>query len=195
MICQNSACRSQSTRSKKSAARSVSIGRLGAFFQEWMPPAQYGPGVQALAVYLSQFQLLSMERVCEALEDLCQCRLSEGTLVNWIVEAATRLEPTIQCIKTLVGASALQHADETGIRIKGLLHWVHVNSTRFLTVYSWHRKRGQDALEQIGIWPRFGGRAMHDRWASYDHYPCLHSLCGAHLLRDCLFVAEQEKQP
>src|SRR5258708_3044226 len=172
--------------------------------QHWTPgsfppgvdaPTQYGPGVQALAVYLSQFQLLPMERVCEALEDLCQCRLSEGTLVNWIAEATTRLEPTIQRIKTLVGASALQHADETGIRIKGLLHWVHVNSTRFLTVYSWHRKRGQDALEQIGIWPRFGGRAMHDRWASYDHYPCLHSLCGAHLLRDCLFVAEQEKQP
>jgi transposase len=172
--------------------------------QHWTPgsfppgvdaPTQYGPGVQALAVYLSQFQLLPMERVCEALEDLCQCRLSEGTLVNWIAEAATRLEPTIQRIKTLVGASALQHADETGIRIKGLLHWVHVNSTRFLTVYSWHRKRGQEALEHIGIWPHFTGRAMHDRWVSYDHYSCAHSICGAHLLRDCLYVAEQEKQP
>jgi transposase len=158
-------------------------------------PAQYGPGVQALAVYLSQFQLLPMERTCEALEDLCQCRLSEGTLVNWIVEAAKRLEPTIQQIHALVLAGSLQHADETGIRIKGLLHWVHVNATRWLTLYSWHRKRGQEALEHIGIWPHFTGRAMHDRWASYDHYACAHSICGAHLLRDCLYVVEQEKQP
>ncbi len=158
-------------------------------------PAQYGPGVQALAVDLSQFQLLPMERVCEALEDLCQCHLAEGTLVNWIAEAANQLEPTIQRIKTLLGAGSFQHADETGIRIKGLLHWVHVNGTRWLTLYSWHRKRGQEALESIGIWPRFGGRAMHDRWVSYDHYACAHSLCGAHLLRDCLYVAEQEKQP
>lgn len=157
-------------------------------------PAQYGPRVQALAVYLSQFQLLPLERTCEALEDLCHCHLSEGTLVNWIAEAAKTLDPTIQRIKTLLLAGALQHADETGIRVKGLLHWMHVNGTRWLTLYSWHRKRGHEALEHIGIWPRFRGRVMHDRWASYDHYVCAHSLCGAHLLRDCLYVAEQEKQ-
>jgi transposase len=158
-------------------------------------PVQYGPHVQALAVYLSQFQLLPMERTCEALEDLCQCHLSEGTLVNWIAEAANRLEPTIQHLKTLLIAGSLLHGDETGIRIKGLLHWVHVASTRWLTLYGWHRKRGREALEQMGIWPRFAGRAMHDRWVSYDHYRCAHSICGAHLLRDCLYVAEQEKQP
>jgi transposase len=158
-------------------------------------PAQSGPRVQALAVYLSQFQLVPMERTCEALNDLCQCQLSEGTLVNWVAQAATMLTPTIQYLKTLLIAGALQHADETGIRIKGLLHWMHVNATRWLTLYSWHRKRGQEALEQIGVWPHFRGRAVHDRWASYDHYSCLHRVCGAHLLRDCLFVAEQEKQP
>jgi len=158
-------------------------------------PAQYGPHVQSLAVYLSQFQLLPMARTCEVLEDLCQCHLSEATLVNWIGEAAKQLEPTIQHLKSLLIATTFQHADETGIRIKGLLHWVHVNATRWLTLYGWHRKRGQEALETIGIWPHFQGRVMHDRWASYDHYACAHSLCGAHLLRDCLFVAEQEKQP
>ncbi|GAC1391363.1 MAG: hypothetical protein NVS4B11_10480 [Ktedonobacteraceae bacterium] len=35
---------------------------------------------------------------------------------------------------------------------------------------------------------------MHDRWASYDQYGCAHSLCGAHLGRDCLYLAEQEQQ-
>jgi len=158
-------------------------------------PAQYGPRVQALAVYLSQFQLVPLERTCEALADLCQCHLSQGTLVTWIAKAAKTLSPTVQRIKTLLIASPLQHADETGIRVKGLLHWMHVNGTRWLTFYSWHRKRGREALGQIGIWPNFQGRAMHDRWASYDQYGCAHSWCGAHLLRDCLFVAEQEKQP
>jgi transposase len=158
-------------------------------------PAQYGPNVQSLAVYLSQFQLLPMARTCEALGDLCQCALSEATLVNWIAKAAKHLEPTIQWLKALLIASTFQHADETGIRIKGILHWVHVNATLWLTLYSWHRKRGQEALESIGIWPHFRGRAMHDRWSSYDRYACAHSLCGAHLLRDCLYVAEQEKQP
>ena len=158
-------------------------------------PVQYGPQVQAFAVYLSQFQLLPLQRTCEALADLCGCQLSEGTLVRWIALAAKTLEPSIERIKALLLVSPLQHADETGMRVKGILHWMHLNATPWLTLYCWHRKRGHQALEQIGIWPRYQGRSMHDRWSSYDRYPCTHSLCGAHLLRDCLFVAEQEKQP
>jgi hypothetical protein len=49
-------------------------------------------------------------------------------------------------------------------------------------------------MNEIGIWPRFTGRGMHDRLASYDAYDCAHSICGAHLLRDCVAVAEQEHQ-
>jgi transposase len=158
-------------------------------------PAQYGPRVQAVAVYLSQFQLLPLGRICEALEDLCHAQVSQASVVSWITKAAKQLGPTIEHLKELLVEGSLQHADETGIRIKGILHWVHVNATHWLTLYSWHRKRGKEALEAIGIWPRFRGRAMHDRWVSYDQYVCAHSLCGAHLLRDCVYVAEQEKQP
>ncbi len=49
-------------------------------------------------------------------------------------------------------------------------------------------------MDEIGVWPRFGGRGMHDRFASYDAYGCAHSICGAHLLRDCAGVAQQEQQ-
>jgi transposase len=79
--------------------------------------ARYGPRVQALAVYLSQFQLLPMMRVCETLSDLCHCGLSEGTLLNWIEQATHTLEPTQQRIKMLLVRSKLFHADETGVRM------------------------------------------------------------------------------
>src|SRR5436305_4732065 len=94
----------------------------------------------------------------------------------------------------LLSVARLQHGDETGVRIGGKLHWLHVNCTTWLTHLAWHRKRGRQAMEDIGIWPRFHGRAMHDRWISYDAYAGAHSLCGAHLLRDCLYLAEQEQQ-
>jgi transposase len=165
------------------------------FPREAEAPVQYGPQIHAFAVYLSQFQLLPLQRTCEALADLCGCQLSEGTLVRWITQAAKTLEPSIERIKSLLLLSPIQHADETGMRVKGILHWMHLNATGWLTLYSWHRKRGHQALEHIGIWPRYQGRSMHDRWSRYDRYPALHSLCGAHLLRDCLFVAEQEHQP
>jgi transposase len=166
----------------------------GSFPEDVNAPVQYGPRVQALCVYLSQFQLLPMERTCEMIADLCHCTLGEGTLANWIQEASKRLEPTIEQIKALLVKSLLNHTDETGIRIKGRLHWGHVSGTRWLTHYVWHRKRGKEAMDSIGILPAFKGRVMHDRWRSYDQYGSAHSLCGSHLLRDCLAVFEQEQQ-
>jgi transposase len=158
-------------------------------------PAQYGPQMQALAVYLSQFQLLPMERIQELCVDLFGCQLSEGTLANWLAEAARTLEPTMLHLKQVLGWSRVTHVDETGARIKGVLHWFHVTATPWLTFYAWHRKRGQEAMNTIGILPDYRGRLIHDRWISYDGYSCEHSLCGAHLLRDCLWVAEHDKQP
>jgi len=115
-------------------------------------------------------------------------------VLTWVEWAAARLALTVAQMANWLSASVLQHADETGLRIAGQLHWLHVNSTRLLTHLAWHAKRGRQALEDIGIWPRFRGRARRARWASYDYYPCTHSICGAHVVRDCVYVCEQEQQ-
>jgi transposase len=167
----------------------------GAFPVGVEAPAQYGPRMQALVVYLSQFQLLPLARIGELVADLWGCSLSEGTVANGIAEAARVLEPSMETLKRWLIASRLDHVDETGIRVKGLLRWMHVTSTKWLTLYSWHKKRGKEAMDTIGVLTQYQGRALHDRWHSYDQYPCAHSVCGAHLLRDCRFVAEQEKRP
>ena len=157
-------------------------------------PVRYGPNLQALAVYLHQGQLLPTARTCETLSAMCGCQVSEATLLQWSELAAERLAPTVERIADLIAAGSLQQGDETGIRVYGMLQWLHVNSTRFLTHLAWHGSRGRQAMDEIGIWPRFSGRGMHDRFASYDAYDCAHSICGAHLLRDCAAVAEQVHQ-
>src|SRR5947209_6540607 len=93
-------------------------------------PIQYGPNIQALAVYLHQGQLLPTARTCETLAAITGCQIAEGTLLQWSELAAERLAPTVERIAALLGASRLQHGDETGIRIYGMLHWLHVNCTR-----------------------------------------------------------------
>lgn len=167
---------------------------LASFPAQVNAPVQYGPNLQALAVYLHQGQLLPTQRTCQALAAICGCQISEGTLIQWSELAAKRLAPTVERIAELIAASRLQHGDETGIRIYGMLHWLHVNGTRWLTHLAWHPSRGREAMDEIGIWPAFAGRGMHDRFASYDGYGCAHSICGAHLLRDCAAVAQQEQQ-
>lgn len=168
----------------------------GVFPDAVRAPAQYGPRVRALAVYVHHAHIVPQERTHEALADLFGCTLSDGSVARWVEQAGDALAPRVAQLADLVAAGSHQHADETGIRIGGKLHWLHVNSTRWLTHLAWHPKRGAAATAAIGIWPRFHGRATHDRWASYDAYrDCAHSLCGAHLLRELTLVAEQDGQP
>jgi transposase len=158
-------------------------------------PVQYGPRLRAVAVYLHEYQLVPEDRSGEVLADLFGAGVSAGSLASWVRQAAETLAPTIAHIADWVAAGTHQHADETGVRVQGRLHWLHVNSTRWLTHLAWHPRRGKAATEAIGIWPRFGGCATHDRWASYDAYQaCRHSWCGAHLVRDLTFLAEQHHQ-
>ena len=56
----------------------------GTFPAEAPSRAQYGPRMQALAVYLVEQQLVPYGRVRELLADLFGAALSVGTLVQWV---------------------------------------------------------------------------------------------------------------
>jgi len=157
-------------------------------------PVQYGARVQALAVYFNQYQYVSYLRVQEIFQDLLGAPISQGTLANMLVRAHDNLSQHDQDAKEHVVASSLAHFDETGMRVNGKLHWLHIASTNCVTHYEIHEKRGGKAMEDIGILPRFKGTAVHDHWSSYFAYGCEHSLCNAHHLRELLFAEEEYQQ-
>jgi transposase len=84
--------------------------------------------------------------------------------------------------------------DETGVRATGSLHWLHTVSTRLLTWYYAHKRRGREAIDAAGILADYRGRAIHDCWKSYFDYECDHGLCNGHLLRELIFLWEQQAQ-
>lgn len=156
--------------------------------------AVYGPNLRALCVYLTAGQFVPYERASQLIDDLFGQNISRGTIVSWNGKAAVELLSTEAKIATLL-ANDLGgvHFDETGIRSEGKTRWLHSASNDFLTHYGFHEKRGTKAMDEIGILPRFGGTAIHDRWQSYfDYEGCRHALCGAHLMRDLRFAWEQE---
>src|SRR5205085_4655336 len=165
---------------------------LAAFPPAVAAPIQYGPLIGAAAVYLTQQQLLPLERTCEVLRDLVGVQMSEGTVGELIKRTAAELVPVEQQIKEALIAAAVIHQDETGVSVAGKRYWEHVTSTATLTHYQVHQSRGQDALNAIGILPVFKGISIHDAWASYFLYDCEHALCLVHLLRELVFQAEEQ---
>ena len=167
----------------------------GAFPAEAPSRAQYGPRVRALAVYLVEQQLVPYGRVREVLADLFGASLSMGTLVEWVQQAATILEPVEAQIKAALSRAPVLHSDETGVRQSGRLAWAHVASTHRLTHYAVHPKRGTEATTDIGILPAYTGVSVHDGWKSYRaHTHCRHALCNIHHLRELTYLEEQYHQ-
>jgi len=166
-----------------------------AFPPEVTAPVQYGLRVKSVAVYLKEYQLLPFDRPTEILRDLFACdTFSEGTLATLTTACADRLGPVEAIIRAQVAAADVVGFDETGVRATGSLHWLHTASTRWLTWYFAHTRRGRDAMDAADILPALQGRAVHDFWRPYLKYPCAHAFCNAHLLRELALLWEEQHQ-
>jgi transposase len=141
--------------------------------------------------YLHKYQLLPVARTSEALSDLFGCRVSPATVARMTEECSEALRGAEARIKDLVTASPVIGADETGLRVAGEGHWVHVARTESLTHYACSPKRGKEAMDAIGILPAFTGTVISDALCAYRQYQhSRHALCGAHLLRELTYIKE-----
>ena len=156
---------------------------------------QYGPAVKARVLYLQQYQLLPYQRTSEAMRDLFGCQLSAGTVANIVRQCAAALVETELKIKRRLRRSPVIHADETGLRINQRLSYVHVASTAHLTHYAAANHRGQTAMDEINVLPRYRGTVVHDGHLAYKSYTrCRHALCGVHLLRELTYFEELSEE-
>jgi transposase len=155
---------------------------------------QYGTGLKANSVYMSQFQLIPYNRIQDYFVDQLHVPISEGSIFNFNKEAFLALADFETRVKDELAASDVAHADETGINIGGKRHWLHCVSNDYWTLYYPHEKRGRDAMDDMGILPSFNGILCHDHWKSYYTLNCSHALCNAHHLRELTRSWEQDDQ-
>jgi transposase len=152
---------------------------------------QYGPHAAAIAVYLCLGQHLPVARTAALLAELFGTPMSVGTVAAWTSRAAAGLAPfTAAAVAGLTEAEVV-HLDETGLRVAGRLHWLHVATSARFTALICHRRRGKEAIDAAGVLPHFTGIAVHDAFAPYAHYRSVtHALCNAHLLRELIAVID-----
>jgi hypothetical protein len=166
----------------------------GEFPYEAAAPQQYGPNLKAFIVLLAETGMVAMNRVVQILDAVTGIKISSGTVANTIEKCGKNLEEEVKSIKEEVKGAKVGHFDETGMRSQGKLEWLHTASTGRLTYLKINKKRGKEAMDDIGILTDFKGTAVHDCFASYWNYDCVHSLCNAHLLRELAFIDETTGQ-
>ena len=155
---------------------------------------QYGIGVKVNSVYMSQYQLIPYNRIEDHFQEQLRIPVSNGSIGNFNKEAYDRLERFDQWLRKQLASSPILHADETGINIGGVRSWLHNASNGKYTCFYPHPKRGSEAMDEIGILPRFQGTLCHDHWKPYYKYGATHALCNAHHLRELERAWEQDGQ-
>jgi transposase len=129
-----------------------------------------------------QIILLPYKRMEAFVADLFGHKMSSGTFSNFRKEAFEALSGFEDGLKAVLAKAKVVGFDETGLRVDIRGRW------------EVHARRGREAMDAIGILPKFKGVAVHDFWKAYYHYACDHAVCAAHLLRELTFIKECCKQ-
>src|SRR5690242_17090698 len=154
-------------------------------------PAQYGPRITAIVLYLYVGQFLSKKRTAQALTELFGTPVCDATVATMTRRAADGLDGFLAEVTDRIAESEVAGFDETGLRVAGWLHWVHCARTGKYTLITCHAKRGRTGIDAAAVLGRFRGVAVHDAWAPYDTYIDVeHQLCCAHAQRELAAVAD-----
>ena len=149
-------------------------------------PAQYGNKVKAFVVLLNVHYKLPFKKIQLLFSDLFGYPINESTISLAGEICYEKLEESERIIKSKIVADNVVHADETGLRTAGKLHWLHTATTQLYTYLFVHEKRGSGAIQSNkSILRDYIGWLVHDCWGSYFNLVKLkHAICGAHILRE-----------
>jgi len=146
---------------------------------------QYGNNLKSLVSYLNVHHMLPYERITELIEDIVNHKISTGSIYNFLCETYDNLEGFEEELKKKLLEEEVLHADETGVNVQGKLKWIHTATCETAVHYGIHNKRGQEAIDDIDILPKYQGILVHDHWRPYNTYSNItHSYCNAHILRE-----------
>jgi transposase len=159
--------------------------------KEAIAPAAYGPGIRSLAVYLSVYQHVPYDRLGQIFSDVLSIPVSVGAIRAMVAEAGGGLGLFLSVVTDLLRNEPAVHFDETGARVEGSLHWIHVASSVLYTLLACHKPRGRVAMDDIGVIDAMAGIAVHDGWKPYRSYDVVHQLCNSHHLRELEGVSER----
>ena len=135
-----------------------------------------------------------IHRLARLFNDVFRIQISTGTIKQIVNEAGGALGLFLETVKELLRDAPVVHFDETGLRVEGSLHWVHVASNALYTFLGAHKRRGNVATDEFDIINKMTGVAVQDGFKSYKTYDVVHALCGAHHLRELTSIGEVETQ-
>lgn len=142
----------------------------------------FGRGVQSWVVYQRLVLRLPYRLIVQAMEDLFNEPISEGTIGNFLDYFARYYANTERLLIERILASPFVHADETQINIQGVDHYVWVFTDGTHVVFRMTETR--EATIAHDFLSGYQGILISDFYPGYDSIKCRQQKCLVHLIRD-----------
>jgi transposase len=145
-----------------------------------------GPRAKALAADLKHRFGASYAKVCEALNDAFNLKVTRGAWCQADQRLAIQAKSVYEDLIQALQLCAVVHSDETGWRIGTLSAWLWVFTNQQITVYTIETSRGHEVVINI-LGKDFKGILVSDCFLAYDHKELaewLKQKCLSHLLKD-----------
>jgi transposase len=159
----------------------------GEFPEEAKTYVQYGTAVEVVAVELNVANAVPFQKTADIINGLTGYNVSPATVCNMVARLAesTALMSFENAAKKDLIECECMGCDETGGSNEGQNHWFHLMQNKTITWLTHHKKRGKEAMDDIGVLPLFTGKLVHDFWQAYFSYTDIeHCMCNAHIVRE-----------
>lgn len=125
------------------------------------------------------------------MHDMFCIDMSEGTVDNIVKRMTKCAKALYEKIKAKISKSPVAGADETGIDIAGILHWLWVWQTKTASYFKPHKKRGCKAIEETFDEGLPDTVLVTDRHGAYFSMNVkTHQICLVHLQRNLIYLTE-----
>lgn len=159
-------------------------GRTRASRPSQVSPEAFGPRLKATIAALTARYRMSRREVVEVLRDLYGVDVSVGSVQAVCEEVSEAVAPVVSEVKAEVEQSPSIHADETGWRQKGEMHWLWTGVVPDAALFELSPDRGRAALSKL-LSEACEAVVHSDRWVAYERFPVeRRQLCHSHLRRD-----------
>ena len=155
----------------------------------------FGPQLTALIAYWTVVCRLPRRLVEAMLADVLGIEISLGSTQKAWEEVSQAVEQPVRQLQEQLPREAVLNVDETGWRTSGDKRWIWALVAQRFVFYVVASSRGAEVLVSL-LGAVFRGILCSDRWVVYLTY---HSgrmqLCGAHLKRNILGIADYARSP
>lgn len=135
-----------------------------------------------LMAYLWVVTALSLPSIKRYVGSFSKLKISTSGISKLMIRLGNILNPIYEEILDDVRGGRVIFADETGWRVKGVLHWLWIFANKSSAYYWIEKSRGNQVVERV-LGNVFSGVLVTDAWHAYRKIVCLKQTCMAHIFR------------